>query len=128
MSVKNIIIASLVWAFIACFSINVFAQQQVITQPTKRTNFSTASTTIAITNTFQNVYPTNDSRLGCVIQNKSTSNVMYVYIGALADATIALSGKLAAGQAMYCTAFGTVLTGPVNVTGTSGDSFYASQY
>lgn len=108
-------------------SFNAYAQNPVVTNPSSRTSVNTASTTIAVTNTFQSVFVSNVNRKGCVIQNKSSDD-MYVFFGAIADASQARAGLVKANNSVYCTAFGTVLTDQVSITGTSGDSFYASQY
>lgn len=105
----------------------LFAQQSVFTLPTGRTT-GNASATIAVTNTFQEIWPIRTGRTDCSIQNNSTSNVMYVFIGPIASATLAKSVKLAVGQGMICSMNGIVPTDAVNITGTSGDAFYAATW
>lgn len=82
------------------------------------------SSTIAVTNTFQALLTANVNRLDCVIQNTGT-NAMYVFFGATADATIATSAKLVAGQSLYCTLGNVNYLGAVAITGTSTETFYA---
>lgn len=102
------------------------AQNPVVTQPSLRTATLSGSS-ITSTNTFQTVYPANVNRLGCVIQNKNSRN-MFINFVAKATATISNSALLAPGASANCTAFGTVLTGEVSITGTATDEYYASQY
>lgn len=105
----------------------LFAQQQVLTLPAPRSTYNNSST-IAVTNTFQEIWPIRAGRTDCSIQNNSASAAMYVFIGPIASATLAKSVKLAAGQAMICSIGGTVPTDAVNITGTSGDAFYAATW
>jgi len=90
-----------------------------------------ASGTIASTGVFQLLWSatgTPNPRHGCTIENNG-SNVMYITEGlALGSSSTSAAVKLATGDYYYCTAFGTVLTGQINITGTSGDAFYAAQY
>lgn len=101
------------------------AQSPVVTQP-KSLASQNYSSTIAVTNTFQSVLTSSSSRYGCTLQNNGT-NSMYVYFGAIANATTAKSVKLAAGQSVNCNLGGIVLQDQVSITGTSGEAFYASQ-
>lgn len=105
-----------------------FAQSPVITQPYNVTS-QNYSSTIAVTNTFQSIWPANTTsrgRAGCTVQNNGT-NSMYVYFGAIANATTTNSVKLAAGQSVQCNVNGITLQDQVSITGTSGDAFYAAQ-
>lgn len=112
------------------FSFPAFGQQQVITQP-YGSRSSNNSGTIAVTNTFQSVFTAstgnNTGRTGCALQNNSASNSMYVFFGAIADATIGKSVKLSPGQSVNCNAGNIVLKDEVSITGTSGDAFFAAQ-
>jgi len=101
------------------------SQTPVITQP-KNLASQNYSSTIAVTNTFQSVLLLNNSRYSCTIQNNG-SNFMYVYFGAIADATIAKSVKLSVGQGVNCIVGGIVLKDQVSITGTSGEAYYAAQ-
>jgi hypothetical protein len=118
---KKLIPLLLLWALPA------FAQQPVFTLPTARIT-TNSSGTVAVTNTFQEIWPIRTGRIDCSVQNNSTTNVMYVFIGPIASATLAKSVKLAAGQALTCSIGGTVPTDAVNITGTSGDAFYAATW
>lgn len=108
-------------------SFPAYGQAPVITQPyaVKSQNYSS---TIAVTNTFQNVLVenTSSSRRGCTIQNIGT-NVMYVYFGAIASALTSNSLKLTTGQSLNCVIGGIVLQDQVSITGTATEPFYASQ-
>lgn len=105
------------------------AQSPVETNPSKRaTDAGANSAAIAVTNTFQSVFAANLNRSNCIVQNKAITNSMYVFVGAIASATITKSGLLTAGSSMYCGAFGVVATDQISITGTAGDVFYASQY
>lgn len=128
---KKIVI--LLWALL-CPQLAIanlaFAQNPVITQPFKSDNITNSSTTIAITNTFQSIWAastTNIGRTGCTVQNTGT-NPMYVFWGAIADATTAKSVKLLAGQSVTCSVNGSVLRTQVSITGTATETFYAAQY
>ncbi len=99
----------------------------VTTLPSPR-SATIASSTIAVTNTFQQIYTSNNNRTGCTIQNTGT-NPMYVFFGATGSATIATSVKLVAGQAVYCTSGdGIALTNAVQITGTATETFYAASW
>ena len=119
------LLALLLWASCAFSAI---AQTVVKTQPLA-VNSSNSSSTIAVTNTFQSIWSqstTQRGRAGCTIVNYGT-NTMWVYFGAIANATKANSIQLAANQPVYCQVFGTVLQDQVSITGTSGDAFFAAQ-
>lgn len=106
-----------------------WAQTPVVTMPLA-VNTSNASSTIAVTNTFQQVWAADTNTRGrssCTVQNNSASNAMYVFFGAIASATTSNSVKLAAGQAVTCSVNGVILKDQVSITGTSGDAFYAAQ-
>ena len=116
------------------FSTVAYAQSTVITRPYAATAVDNQSSTIAVTNTFQQVFAAStqtQGRTACTIQNTGT-NSMYVYFGAsmtsvLAEATIAKSVKLAAGQAASCNADDIVIKTPVWITGTATETYYAAQ-
>lgn len=89
--------------------------------------YTVASSTIAVTNTFQTALAASTSRRWCILQNQGT-HVMYAYFGTLANATTAASLQVQAGQTITCelttTAGGkTAITEDFNITGTSGDAF-----
>lgn len=104
------------------------AQNPVITQPYPVSSNANASSTIAVTNTFQSIFAadtTKTGRVACTIQNTGT-NPMYVFFGAIASATIATSVKLTAGQATTCNNNPVVLKTQVSITGTATETFYAA--
>jgi hypothetical protein len=106
----------------------------VITKPYPINNLDNQSSTIAVTNTFQLVFAAQanvSGRTACTIQNTGT-NPMYVYFGAtqssvLAEATIAKSIKLIAGQAAQCNTDDIVIKNAVWITGTATETYYAAQ-
>jgi len=105
------------------------AQTTVVTKPLQIVNVDNQSSTVAVTNTFQQVFPASTSvsgRTACTIQNTGT-NPMYVFFGATADATIAKSVKIIAGQPVTCDSNNTVLKTAVQITGTATETYYASQ-
>lgn len=85
------------------------------------------SSTITVTNTFQQVFAANPQRYACTLQNNGT-HTMYVFLGPLTSATTSGAIQLSAGVAIYCNNSVTVFNDPVNITGTSGDGFYAQQW
>lgn len=114
---------------LALYVTSVEAQSPVITQPYPVTSHNDSGT-IAVTNTFQSIWPASANtrgRAGCSAQNNSASNVMYVFFGPIASATTAKSVKLAVGQSVSCVIGGLVLQDQVSITGTSGDAFFAAQ-
>ncbi len=105
------------------------AQTTVVTKPLQLTAVDNQSSTIAVTNTFQQVFAASTSisgRVACTIQNTGT-NPMYVFFGTTAAATIAKSVKLISGQAVTCDYNNTVLKLAVQITGTATEAYYASQ-
>jgi hypothetical protein len=116
-----------------------FAQGLIITKQYALGSGDNQSSTIAVTNTFQQVFASsiasvsatsssgNTGRNSCTIQNNG-SNAMYVFFGATADATTAKSVKLAAGQAVTCDNNGSVIKTAVQITGTATDVYYAAQW
>lgn len=101
------------------------AQTPVVTQPQPRAS-GNASSTIAVTNTFQSIWAANTARTSCLVQNNG-SNAMYVFFGPLASATTGASVKLAAGVGVNCSVNGIVLSDQVSITGTATDAFFAAQ-
>lgn len=100
----------------------------VTTQPKGVTTLN-SSGTIAVTNTFQSIWPKSTNvqgRLSCTVQNTG-SNTMYVFFGPLADATAAKSVSLSAGQSVSCLNGVVVLQDQVSITGVGGETFYAAQ-
>ena len=116
------------------------AQQWVTTVPLPATTKGgEVSTTIVSTNVFQKVWGVAansgapganvpGTRHGCSIQNNGTNN-MYVSEGkTIATATTSNTWVLAAGNLFNCNFNGIVLTGEIDITGTSGDAFFAAQF
>lgn len=97
--------------------------------PVSSTNLSG---TIATTNTFQEISPQNNSRVGCQLQNKTAgTNTMWIYFDPLNDAcataTKALSQTLAASITANCSAApGYVIKNEICITGTSTDTYFAN--
>lgn len=116
------------------------AQTPVWTVPQPATTKGgNASSTITATSTFQLVFATTvpasssgagvvATRRGCTIVNNGTHNMQVTEGLGVAASTAGLSVTLLPGQAYYCAAGGTVLTGEIDITGTIGDAFYAAQY
>lgn len=116
------------------------AQQTVITRPQPVTSAGgDASGTITSTNTFQKVFAganntvaptvgTPGQRNACLIQNNGT-HIMYVTEGkGISASTLLNSWQISAnGGLFYCTQANVILVGEIDVTGTSGDAFVASQ-
>lgn len=103
-----------------------YAQQPVITHPYNITS-NNASSTIAVTNTFQSIWAASASttgRVGCTVINYGSST-MWVFFGPIANATKATSIQLAANQAVYCGFNGVVNRDQVSITGTAADAFVA---
>ena len=110
------------------FSTPIFAQNPVVTQPYQAVS-TNASSTIAVTNTFQSIFTASVVRTGrvsCTVQNNGT-NTMWVFYGPIANATKGASVTLIAGQSTNCNIGGIVLKDQVSITGTSGDAFFAAQ-
>jgi hypothetical protein len=86
------------------------------------------SSTIAVTNTFQQVQGQANGRQGCTIQNLTSADSQWVYFGACASASKGASVLLAPGQSVSCNLPGgnLVLSDPICITGTSGDAFFAN--
>lgn len=110
------------------FIVPAYAQSPVVTQPYNVSSFN-ASGTIAVTNTFQSIWIANTGtrgRAGCTVQNTGT-NSMWVYFGAIADATKAKSVVLNVGQSVRCNNSGITLQDQVSITGTATETFFAAQ-
>lgn len=97
-----------------------------------------ASSTIAVTNTYQQVFASKIGASGaqirhnCAIQNNG-SHAMYVFFGPIAEATTSKSYILnpgpgnVGGDLIYCSGpSGITLQDQVSITGTAGDAFTAS--
>lgn len=110
---------------------------QVTTYPAPQSSVD-ASGTIAVTNTYQQVFTSkigasgSAARHNCAIQNNG-SHVMLVFFGPIANATAAKSYVLnpgstnTGGDLIYCSGpSGVTLQDQVSITGTSGDAFTAS--
>ena len=127
-------------ALAAFYAAPVHAQQWVKTQPLPGTTLGgDHSGTITTTNTFQIVMNASNSvtnptpgfgsdRHGCSIQNNGTHN-MYVNEGTpIASATLTNTWILTPGSLYNCNFYGVVLTGEIDITGTSGDAFIAKSF
>ena len=96
------------------------APQKVATQQ------PVATATVASTGSFQQLLASSP-RFNCTIQYTG-SNTGYVYFGPIANATTTNAIQLSNKQSVSCSnADGTVLTDAVNVSGTTGDTFLATQ-
>lgn len=84
------------------------------------------SGTIATTNTFQLVQGFTGNRRGCLVQNQSASNTMWVFFGACANATKAKSVVLQPLLGVNCQTPTTILTDSICITGTAADTFLAN--
>lgn len=104
-----------------------FAQGLIQTKPYGVTTADNQSSTISVTNTFQQVFAASVGRTSCSIQNNG-SNAMYVFFGDTSVATIAKSVKLSAGQSVNCDSNDVVIRTAVQITGTSTDVYYATQW
>lgn len=107
------------------------AQSSVTTFPLGQTS-TNASSTILVSNTFQQLFASNTSRRGCLVQNTGV-NVMYVYVGAIAGATVAKSYPLAPATAVAnpggffsCLSGTIVITDQISIRGTAADTFTAT--
>lgn len=133
---RNLLLALLGGALIAGVGAPAHAQQPVLTLPATATTAGTngnASGTVAVTNTFQQVWAatgtsTAPARNGCTIQNNGTHNMFVSEGRAAAAATLTNSVILAAGATYYCQVNGIVLKGIIAITGTATEAFYAAQY
>lgn len=106
-----------------------FAQTPMVTKPYGVSNVDNKSGTIAVTNTFQQIFPASTvstGRVSCAIQNTGT-NAMYIFFGEASNATVAKSVKLLAGQSCNYDSNGTVIRTAVQITGTATETYYASQ-
>jgi hypothetical protein len=91
------------------------------------------SSTISVTNTFQSIQASTAGRNGCLIQNNSQANEMWVFFGPIGSATKATAFGLPPGTAttpggsIACAVGGLgVLTDQVSITGTATDTFTAN--
>lgn len=99
------------------------ASAQVIYYPWISVTTTQTGGTIATGATFQTALTANTGRKACLIQNTS-SHIMDVFVGALADATAAKSIQVAAAGTFTCNYGPAVLTGAINVTtSASSDTF-----
>ena len=117
------------------------AQQVIYANPVPATSLGgDVSGTIAVTNTFQRLWSATNgtyapvagaagTRRGCSVQNNGTHS-MYVNEGtAIASATLTNTWIVAANGGLFnCNFAGVVLTGEIDITGTSGDAFVAKQF
>jgi hypothetical protein len=88
------------------------------------------SGTVSVTNTFQSIQASTALRQGCTIENQSTTDIMWVFFGAIGGATKAKAFPIGGGSfppAISCAVGGLgVLTDQVSITGTSADTFAAN--
>ena len=101
----------------------------VTTYPQGRSTVNVSST-ITTTNTFQSLFPVvvggiSAQRASCTIQNNGT-HTMYVFAGPIANATLANSVQVPAGQFFYCYTGVITISDQISITGTAGDAFYAA--
>lgn len=115
---------ALVLAFAAQAPGEAQAQQTVTTVPAARVATPTASGTISVTDTFQQLWADQPTRVNCLVQNNGSAT-LWVFAGASAAASKARSVVLAPGQSWNCAQSGTVVTSAVQVTGTAGGAFTA---
>ncbi|MDE1901538.1 MAG: hypothetical protein KGI37_07840 [Alphaproteobacteria bacterium] len=95
--------------------------------PAARVPSTNLSGTITTTGTFQSIQAQNNTRLGCTIQNNSTSNPMYLYYGSCGGASTSASLYLAPHQAVGCSITNNfVVNDQLCIAGTSGDHFFAN--
>ena len=82
---------------------------------------------VAVGGTFQEVFPFNQNRRGCVVQNPANaSEDLYVYVGPIGSATTAASVDLQAGMSFNCNQDLVVATDQISVTSaTGGHAFVA---
>lgn len=78
--------------------------------------------TIAVTDTFQQVQVASDLRLNCTLQNNGT-HTMYVFFGTTANATKAKSWQLSSGAAISTNNNQITISAGIQVTGTNGDAY-----
>lgn len=110
-----------------CVALFGLSGHEVLAQAPLGATSTNASSTIAVTNTFQSVFAanTNFNRTGCALQNNGT-HAMYVFFGPIASATLGKSVNLAPGQPVSCNSAPVTLNDQVSITGTSGDAFFAA--
>ena len=115
------------------------AQQQVLTVPLPALS-GDASGTITTTNTFQKIWgasglsgaPTTGSagaRHGCSVQNNGSHTMYVTESTGVAASTTSNSWQIpSSGGVFNCNFGGVVLSGEIDITGTSGDAFVAKQF
>lgn len=97
----------------------------VIQAPIGVTNTQT-NATIGTTNAWQAVLTASATRKGCLLQNQSVNNVMYIFFGASppSNGVVSAGFQLNPGLSLSCaTLSGAVGTDGLYITGTSGDSY-----
>lgn len=102
------------------------AQSPVTTQPYGVASVIT-SNTIATSNTFQSIFAAstgNTGRSDCLIQNNGAAT-MFVYFGAIANATTPNSLQLSSGTIFKCGNNGVILKDQISITGTATQRFFA---
>jgi len=105
------------------------AQAYVRTAPNPTNITINGSSTIGTGgSTFQLLFAATLKRGGCTVQNNGTHNMYVSFNLGVAASTTANSIVVPAGGVAYCQVNGNVITGEVDITGTSGDAFYAAQY
>lgn len=90
---------------------------------------TSATSTVAVTDTFQTLLSSSSTRVGCQFQNSTSGNgVMYIFFGANASATKATSIALSAGGLFNCDFAGAVYTGNIAITGTATNAYAILSY
>ncbi len=111
---------------LALLALGSAARADTVVHPGGRTSIP-ASATITLGGTFQPLFVANPDRSGCLVQNTST-HTLYVFLGPIATATLALSFQLAPQQIFSCANPGgtIVVTDAISITtSTTSDTFAA---
>lgn len=107
--------------------VNATVSASIAIAPLTSTNLSG---TISVSNTFQSIQVLTAGRNGCLIENQSTTDVMWVFFGPIGSATKTTAFPIGGGSfppAISCAVGGIgVLTDQVSITGTSADAFTAN--
>jgi hypothetical protein len=111
-------------AVLALLLLPLHARADVVIAPGVRASIP-ASGTITLGGTFQTILTQPQSRSGCLLQNTS-AHTMYVYMGALAAATLTNSFQLLPGQQFSCAMPGgaVIVSDTISITtSTTADPF-----
>ncbi len=144
MSTKMRVLGAALWLVIGVFVLfwaasYARAQEKPVTTFPLGVTSSNVSGTIAVTDTFQSVFPvitTQRGRTNCTLVNYGT-HTMWVFedstSAGLAASNVSVtttkgkSVQLAANQAYYCAQGGTTIKSAIFVAGTGTDAFYGAQ-